>query len=247
MAEDPTETQKTHHVLDRSQQPHHCAIEEYATHHLNSQSPRLNDQLKFALDNCKLHKVPNWTAIPSQGKFLMLQCRMLAVQHVLEVGTFGGHSAIWCAAAHENIKVTTIEMDKHLAEIAQQNLLAAGLLDRVELIVGRAQDVLPKLGADIQAGKRQPFGLFSVDLDTMEQTWEVLDIGLALCLGRACIVAHCAVRLCDPLIPTADEHVARVRGSRELIERVGADPRLDAVLLMTVGEQYYDMVIAAVR
>lgn len=42
----------------------------------------------------------------------MLQCCMLGVRHVVEVGTLGGHTAIWCAAGSTDIKVTTIEMTR---------------------------------------------------------------------------------------------------------------------------------------
>lgn len=56
-------------------------------------------------------------------------------------------------------------------------------------------------------------------------------------------MTHCSVRPSNLAIPTTDEENSRVRGSRELIDKVGKDARLDAVLLMTEGEERYDMLV----
>jgi predicted O-methyltransferase YrrM len=223
------------------------AIDRYAVSHLNAQTFELDKHLDEALRNCQKNGLPHWAVIASQGKFLMLQCRMLGVRHMLEIGTLGGHSAIWCTAANPDIKITTIEIQPKYAAVARENLRAAGVAERVEVIVGNAQDILPQLASEIDSGRRERFALVSVDVESFGEAWDLVDRSVGLCLNQACIVTHCSVRPSNLAIPTADEENSRVRGSRELIEKIGKDARLDAVLLMTEGEERYDMLVAAVR
>ena len=61
-----------------------------------------------------------------------------------------GYSAILMAAAasdilHEDRKVVTIEIDRSIADIARKNVAAAGLSEKINVIVGDALEVIPKL------------------------------------------------------------------------------------------------------
>ena len=82
---------------------------------------------------------------PSQGKFLSLQCQIMNAKHVFEIGTLGAYSTIWMASASEDVKVVTIEIDAGIAEIARENVSVAGMEGRIEIVVGAALDVLPRL------------------------------------------------------------------------------------------------------
>jgi len=70
---------------------------------------------------------------------------MLGAEHVLEVGSLGGHSAIWPATANAGMLVTTIAFDPHHANVARANIEAAGVSDLIEVILGAGMDVLPQL------------------------------------------------------------------------------------------------------
>ena len=113
--------------------------------------------------------------------------------------------------------------------------------------MGNAQDILPQLASDIDPRKRERFALVSVDVESFGEAWDLVDRSVGLCLNQACIVTHCSVRPSNLAVSTADEENSRVRGSRELIEKVGKGARLDAVLLMTEEEERYDMLVAVVR
>lgn len=61
----------------------------------------------------------------------------------LEIGTYFGYSAIHIARALvPGAKLTTIEVDPEVAEVARGNLEACGVADRVEVVVADAVDHL---------------------------------------------------------------------------------------------------------
>jgi hypothetical protein len=100
-----------------------------------------------------------------QAKFLALTAYAHSTIHALEIGTLGGLTVIRLAISNPQLHVTTIELHEIYANIARQNIKDAGLDDRVDVIVGSAMEVLPKLAVEIEEGKRQKFGLTIIDAD----------------------------------------------------------------------------------
>ena len=84
------------------------------------------------------------------------------------------------------------------------------------------------------------------DLDCMENTSSLLTQCTLLCRRRACLVAHRAIRRSSLPAPILEKKQDRARGSRELIEHVGKDKRVDGALIVTLGELNYDMLIASI-
>src|SRR5689334_1549639 len=83
---------------------------------------------------------------PAQGKFLNLLVRIAGAKRILEIGTLGAYSTIWMASAlPAGGSMVTLEYATKHAAVAKDNLARAGLLDRVEVLVGPALDSLPKL------------------------------------------------------------------------------------------------------
>lgn len=83
---------------------------------------------------------------PSDGQTVALLLRLANAKKVVEVGTLVGYSAIHMARAlGEGGKVWSVEFEPKHAEVARANLAAAGVGDRVEVIVGAGRDVLPTL------------------------------------------------------------------------------------------------------
>ncbi|HWM85050.1 MAG TPA: class I SAM-dependent methyltransferase [Kofleriaceae bacterium] len=81
-----------------------------------------------------------------EGRLLEILLRMVGARRVVEIGTLAGYSAIRCARAlGEGGKVWTLELLPAHAEVARQNIEAAGLADRVEVLVGEAHALLPGL------------------------------------------------------------------------------------------------------
>ena len=63
----------------------------------------------------------------------------------MEIGGAYDYSAIWhgtCCAYHWWTRLTSLEIDPKLIEIAQQNVEEAGLVDMVEFVPGDARETL---------------------------------------------------------------------------------------------------------
>jgi predicted O-methyltransferase YrrM len=175
-----------------------------------------------------------------QGKFLALLVRISGARRVLEIGTLGGYSTLWMARAlPEGGRVVTLEFDPHHAEVARTNLANAGVLDRVNLRVGRAIETLPTLENSADA----PFDLIFIDADK-ESYAEYLDWSLRLARVGTVIVADNVVREGKVVEGGCDD--PRVQGVRRFTEKLAAEPRLDATVLQGVGAKGYDGLALAV-
>ena len=80
---------------------------------------------------------------PDQGALMEVLVKATGARNALEVGTFTGYSAICIARAlGPDGRLTCLELDDEYADIAQRNLEAAGVADRVEIRRGPAGDSL---------------------------------------------------------------------------------------------------------
>jgi caffeoyl-CoA O-methyltransferase len=80
---------------------------------------------------------------PDEGALLTMLARLVGARRALEVGTFTGYGAISIARGlAEGGTLTCLELEEEYAAIARANLEAAGVADRVEIVVGPAHDAL---------------------------------------------------------------------------------------------------------
>ncbi|MGW4364256.1 O-methyltransferase [Nocardia takedensis] len=171
---------------------------------------------------------------PAQGKFLHLLARSVGARRVLEIGTLGGFSTIWLArAVGEKGSVLTLEYEPRHAEVARANLDAAGVGDRVEIRVGAALDSLPVL---LEEGPA-PFDLVFIDADKINNT-EYVRWALRLTRPGAVVIVDNVVR--HGRLADAESDDPNVEASRELLEFLAAEPRLDATVVQTVGSKGWD-------
>ena len=104
--------------------------------------------------------VPAIQVGPSDGKLIALLLRLAGATKVVEVGTLVGYSAILMVRAlGAGGHLWSVEFDPRHAEIARGNLAAAGVADRVTVLVGAGLDVLPTLEA------HAPFDAVFIDAD----------------------------------------------------------------------------------
>ncbi len=168
---------------------------------------------------------------PAQGKLLHLLARVQAARRILEIGTLGGYSAIWLARAlPPDGRLTTIEADPQRAELARANVAAAGLAGVVDVRIGRALDVLPTLVPCA------PFDLVFIDADKQSNP-AYLRWALRLARAGTLIVADNVVR--DGAV-ASDAADPSVRGVRDMLELMAAEPRIEATAIQTVGVKGWD-------
>jgi len=83
-------------------------------------------------------------------------------KNILEIGTAVGYGAIcfgtWCPDA----RVTTIEYVPEMAEQAKENIAAAGLSNRISVLLGDARQVLAQLSEE-HTEEPQPYDFIFID------------------------------------------------------------------------------------
>ena len=108
----------------------------------------------------ELHGLPAIQVGMSEGKLLTLLLRLAGATKVVEFGTLAGYSAIRLAQALPSAgRLWTLELEEKYAAVARENLVLAGLSQRVEVLVGPALDALPALEAE------GPFDAIFIDAD----------------------------------------------------------------------------------
>jgi predicted O-methyltransferase YrrM len=175
---------------------------------------------------------------PAQGKFLNLLVTISGAKRILEIGTLGAYSTIWMAKAlPAGGSMVTLEYAPRHASVAKDNLARAGLLDRVEVMVGPALESLPKLSGN--------FDLVFIDADKPNNS-NYLQWALKLSHPGTIIILDNVVR--DGRVLEAKSGDANVNGARGAFELLKSEPRIDATALQTVGLKGWDgFVLGLVR
>jgi len=193
--------------------------------------------LEAALAASRAAGLPDIQLAPNQARLLQMLARLVGARRILEIGTLAGYSAIWLGRAlperDPDAKMITLEYDPKHAAVARANLERAGLAERVQVRVGAALDLLPKVAAEA-AG---PFDLVFIDADK-ENNPNYFDWALKLTRPGSLIVVDNVVRA--GALADASSADARVRATRALFERIGAEPRVTATAVQTVGVKGYD-------
>jgi predicted O-methyltransferase YrrM len=166
------------------------------------------------------------------GKLLFLLVTATRATRVLEIGTLAGYSTIQLArAVGPGGHVVTLEFEPKHAEVARGNLARAAVDDRVEVIVGTALDTLPTLEG------REPFDLIFIDADK-ENNVAYVEWAIKLGAPGSIIVVDNIARFGRVLDPAPDD--LQARAVRDMPEMMGANPRLEAAAIQTVGTKGWD-------
>ncbi|KAF2006800.1 S-adenosyl-L-methionine-dependent methyltransferase [Amniculicola lignicola CBS 123094] len=178
---------------------------------------RPNPKLEHALSNSKSNGLPPISVLPMSGQYLSILTQLIGAKSVLEIGTLGGYSTICFAEA--GAKVTSIEIDPKHRDTALQNVQG---LD-VEVILGAALDVLPKL---VEEGRQ--FDMVFIDADFDDQ-WEQFDWAVQLTRPNGCVFL-------DDVVASMfkDGHVED-ESSDSILAKIGRDERIQATLMPTVA------------
>jgi len=223
--------------------PRWNAVDEYAFGHSHPSTRPNTEALRHALENSQAAGLPDISASAAQAKYMALLIRAQGITHALEVGTLGAYTAIWLASENPGLHLTTVEFNSEHVKVARANIEHAGLTDRIELIEGAGIDVLPRLLEEVQAGKRPKLGFTFIDADK-PNNWNYFDLAVQMSAPQAWVVVDNVVR--QGKIVDLENLDPRFYGAREAIEKAGKDPRVDSVVIQTVGEKNYDGALWAV-
>jgi predicted O-methyltransferase YrrM len=182
--------------------------------------------------------LPPIAVTAQQGKLLHLLVRLAGARSILELGTLAGYSTIWLARAlPSDGRLLTLEANPQYAQIAWENIAAAGLADVVELHVGPALQTLPELAAE----GRGPFDVIFIDADKNNYPG-YLEWALKLARPGTLLIGDNVVRDGRILDPDATDPSGPglIQGVRRFYEMLAAEPRVSATAIQTVGDKGYD-------
>ena len=186
--------------------------------------------------------IPSISVSRNQGKFLMLLAKLCKAKKILEIGTLAGYSTTWLARALPvNGRLITLEYEQLHAEVAQKNIARAGLDHIVEIRVGKAIELLPKLVTE-EAG---PFDMIFIDADKPPYK-EYFDWALKLSRSGTLIVADNVIR--EGKVLEAESPDEMVAGVKRFSEALAASTAVTATIIQTVGSKEHDgMALAIVK
>jgi predicted O-methyltransferase YrrM len=177
---------------------------------------------------------------PLQGQHLNLLVRMTQPKRVLEIGTLGGYSTICMARALPvGGHIVTIEFSPRHAEVARKNLKTAGVLDRVDLRLGPALQILPMLQSEGGA----PFDFIFIDADKQSNA-EYVKWALRLARVGTIIIVDNVVR--DGKVIDGKSKDPDIIGTRRMADMIANEPRLSATVMQNVGAKGYDGFLLAI-
>lgn len=201
-----------------------------------------DDALLKAEESLAAENIPQISVSPNQGKLLQIMALSCNAKRILEIGTLAGYSTIWMARAlPEDGKLITIEFEPHHAEVAKKNINRAGLDSKVEIITGKALEVLENMIGD----NTKPFDMIFIDADKPPYT-EYFQSALKLSHTGTIIIADNVIRNGDILHKNSTDE--KVLGVQRFNKFLSGCKEVNATIIQTVGVKEYDgMAIAVVK
>jgi caffeoyl-CoA O-methyltransferase len=130
-------------------------IEQYAEQHTQEESSLLK---KLHRDTYAHVLMPRMLSGKLQGRMLSAISHMIRPQHILEIGTFTGYSALCLAEGlAEKGKLITIDINEELETMVRKYITEAGMESKIDYRIGNAMELLPAL--------KEQFDLVFIDAD----------------------------------------------------------------------------------
>jgi len=128
--------------------------------YLLASSTPLDEVARSLIDEtAALGGVSRMQVAPEQGLLLTLLTRLAHVRRAVEVGTFTGFSALCIARGlAEGGRLTCCDVSEEWTAVARRHWAAAGVADRIDLVIAPAAETLAGLGDD-------PVDLCFIDAD----------------------------------------------------------------------------------
>ena len=197
----------------------HEQLERYAAEHTTTSSPTLGAVAR---------STASWGGPRSEmmidaaeGQLLKLLAGLAGARRILEIGTFGGYSALAMAEAlPASGHIDTLELDAEHAAKAAEHLESAGEAARITIHVGEALENIARLEG--------PYDMAFIDADKAAY-FDYYEAVIPLMRPGGLIVVDNVLR--QGRILQADSGLPSVDAVRAMNERAATDPRVDTVML----------------
>lgn len=218
-------------------------VDQYAMTHLHpltrGNNSAVDSVLRETLESGRRAEMPPGNVSPSWGKFLTIQARAIKARHALEVGTLAGFSAIWMATQVPGLKLETVEFVAKHADVAQKNIEAAGVADRVTIHRGSGLDVLARFEKEVAEGTRPRFDFTFIDADKLNSA-KYFDYAVKMSRPGSLVIVDNVMGRFGVKVSEENPTEEHAAGGKLVIEAVGKDERVDATVMQFVGEKTYD-------
>jgi caffeoyl-CoA O-methyltransferase len=159
---------------------------------------------------------------PDEAALLTMLARLVGARRALEIGTFTGYGAISIARGlAPDGRLTCLELREEFASIARRNLDAAGLADRVDFILGPAEESLAAMPEE------PTFDFVYLDADKTGYPGYYDLIVPRLVPGGLLLIDNVLLRGA-----VTDPQDDRARVVDDLNNRITADDRVDSVMIL---------------
>ena len=177
-----------------------------------------NGALKRARRESPERGLPPINVSAEEGRFLQFLARASGGRKALEIGTLGGYSGIWIARGLlPEGRLITLEVDPLHAQVARDHFAAAGVAEKVQVLVGNAHDLLRGLSGEA------PFDFVFIDAEKVG--YQIYyDWAMTYLKAGGILAAHNAFRGGRVVDESADEE--STRAIREFNRRVAGDERV---------------------
>lgn len=144
--------------------------EKYIEKYIKGTIPDSSNILQTLEQYAKEHHIP--IIQPEVAQFIRVILNIKKPKNILEIGTAIGYSAIVMAETIDDVKIITIERREDMIDIAKGNIRKAGYENRIEIMGGDAEDVLPCIDGEfdmifLDAAKGQYMDFLNLCLDKL--------------------------------------------------------------------------------
>lgn len=121
-------------------------VTEYISSHYSPVDEDLGSFREFNEEN----NVP--LILKETESFLSLLLELTQPQHILEIGTAYGYSALFFAKKRPGARITTIDRNEHMIPVASENFASRPEGSRIDFRVGDADKVLDEMIEELKSG-----------------------------------------------------------------------------------------------
>jgi len=172
------------------------------------------------------HPRVNMQIAPEQGQFMQMLVRLCGARRAIEVGVFTGYSSLAVMLAMpDDARLLALDVSEEYTDVARRHWQAAGVADRVELVLAPARDTLDARLAQGEAGQHD-FAFIDADktgyLAYYERLLKLLRPGGLILVDNT---------LWDGEVANPDNREAETEALRAFNDALHRDPRIDLALL----------------
>jgi predicted O-methyltransferase YrrM len=172
------------------------------------------------------HPKANMQIAPEQGQFMQLLVRLMGARRAIEVGVFTGYSSLAVMLAMPpDGRLLALDVSPAYTAVARRHWQAAGVADRIELVIAPAKNTLD---ARIAAGEAGQYDFAFVDADKTGYLEYYERLLVLLRPGGLIVVDN---TLWDGEVANPANRDEDTVALREFNEALHKDPRIDLALL----------------